>query len=132
MVQDTAENNVNSHMLSRLVALPLTDREERVLVQYLVQRYRADVRETIYMTLLIHYYLKRNKIKHSMCIEGALHAILASIGADGSAILNRDEMKALHILLDEHLYALPPAAVSQVTEAQDAARRMGWEYFESL
>eukprot|EP00944_MAST-04C_sp_MAST-4C-sp1_P009387 g9387.t1 len=132
MVQDTAENNVNSHMLSRLVALPLTDREERVLVQYLVQRYRADVRETIYMTLLIHYYLKRNKIKHSICIEGALHAILASIGADGSAILNRDEMKALHILLDEHLYALPPAAVSQVMEAQEAARRMGWEYFESL
>ena len=61
LVEDHTESTssglgINNHMLAKLIALPLTDREEQVLVQYLVQRYRTDVRELIYMTLLIHYY----------------------------------------------------------------------------
>ena len=123
---------INNHMLAKLIALPLTDREEQVLVQYLVQRYRTDVRELIYMTLLIHYYLKRNKVQEAICIEGALHTILASIGTDGTAILSRNEMKAQHVLLDEHLYTLPPPSVAQIRNAQEMARRRGWEYFEQM
>ena len=137
LVQDVSNNNdsglgVNNSMLARLIGLPLTEREEQVLVQYLVQRYRADVRELIYMTLLIHYYLKRNRIREAICIEGALHSILASIGADGAAILSRNEMKAQHVLLDEHLYTLPPPAVMQIRHSQEIARRRGWEYFEKM
>ena len=66
LVEDHTESTssglgINNHMLAKLIALPLTDREELVMVQYLVQRYRTDVRELIYMTLLIHYYLLLKK-----------------------------------------------------------------------
>ena len=137
LVEDHTESTssglgINNHMLAKLIALPLTDREEQVLVQYLVQRYRTDVRELIYMTLLIHYYLKRNRVQEAICIEGALHTILASIGTDGTAILSRNEMKAQHVLLDEHLYTLPPPSVAQIRNAQEMARRRGWEYFEQM
>ena len=109
-----------------IIALPLLEYEETIFVQYIVNATQDDPRDVRWMTLLVHYYLKRSQVKAAGKVDAAHRGILQTL-EEGVQLLDRPDMKARALLIKGHLETLPELSLRQAEIEFQSAYRAGWD-----
>jgi hypothetical protein len=113
-------------LVGHVIALPLLEYEEVIFVQYMVNATQDDPRDVTWMTLLVHYYLKRSQVHAAGKVDAAHRSILQTLG-EGVQLLERPDMKARALLIKGHLETLPEISLKTAEVEFQHAYRAGWD-----